>query len=292
MTRQRRASFISIISIFIAILVCGTLNSGLADVTIPALKARVNDYAGILSSQTVNSLESQLASLEQTDSTQIVVLTVPSLEGEPIETYAIKVAEAWKIGQKGTDNGAILVISKNDRKMRIEVGYGLEGRLTDLISGQIIRNIIAPEFKQGNFDQGVLSGVAAMIGAVRGEFKGTPQHRSTDQKSGKLLFPLILFMVLVSQLGRFHRTAGTIAGGIFLPVFGSMLFSQGILFTLVLIPLGLVAGFILSIFGPLIGSMMFYGGGGFRGGGGSGGGFDGFSGGGGGFGGGGSSGGW
>ena len=125
---------------------------------VPILKGRVNDYAGILSSTTENQLETVLNELEQADSTQIVVLTLPSLEGENIEDYSIRVADSWRIGRKGLDNGAILIIFKNDRKLRLEVGYGLEGTLTDLIAGRIIGNIIVPQFKNGNFDQGVIDG--------------------------------------------------------------------------------------------------------------------------------------
>jgi len=109
---------------------------------VPALKGRVNDYGNILSSSTEGQLEAVLGELERTDSTQIVVLTIPSLEGGSLEDFSIRVADQWKIGQENKDNGAILLISKNERKLRIEVGYGLEGSLTDLISGRIIRDIL------------------------------------------------------------------------------------------------------------------------------------------------------
>jgi uncharacterized protein len=100
---------------------------------VPVLTGRVNDYAGMLSAAAVSRIDSMLAGLERTDSTQVVVLTVNSLEGDALEDFSIRVAEKWGIGQKGRDNGAILLISKNERKVHIEVGYGLEGRLTDLI---------------------------------------------------------------------------------------------------------------------------------------------------------------
>ncbi len=127
----------------------------------------------MLSQGTVLKLDQFLQNFEKTDSTQIVVLTVPSLEGEPLEDYSIQVAQAWGIGQKGKDNGALLLIAKKEHKIRIEVGYGLEGRLTDLISGRIVDNVIEPRFKAGDFDGGVVAGVAAMAQAVRGEYKGT-----------------------------------------------------------------------------------------------------------------------
>jgi uncharacterized protein len=172
--------------------------------SVPALKARVNDYAGMLSSYTEKQLEGILRDLEQTDSTQMVVLTIPSLEGEVIEEYSIKVADEWKIGQKGFDNGAILLIAKADREMRIEVGYGLEGSLTDLMAGRIIRDVIVPQFKAGNFDQGILDGVQAMIGVVRGEYQAPekiPSRKGPKFKGDNLFFFLwIAFVIFIVVL--------------------------------------------------------------------------------------------
>src|SRR3990172_4707370 len=111
---------------------------------VPKLQGYVNDYANMISRSARAELEKELKAFEQTDSTQIVILTVPSLEGEVIEDFGIKVADAWKIGQKGKDNGVILIASKEDREMRIEVGSGLEGRLTDLMSGRIIDLVMKP----------------------------------------------------------------------------------------------------------------------------------------------------
>jgi uncharacterized protein len=179
---------------------------------VPALKARVNDYAGMLSSYTEKQLEGILRDLEQTDSTQIVVLTIPSLEGEVLEEFSIKVADAWKIGQKGFDNGAILLIAKADREMRIEVGYGLEGSLTDLMSGRIIRDVIVPRFRAGNFDQGLLDGVQAMIGVVRGEYKAPekiPSRRSSKFKGEHLFFFIwigfVFFIIVLRTMRRASR---------------------------------------------------------------------------------------
>ena len=282
-----------ILSVLAVLFLTGAIAHAMLD--IPGLKGRVNDYAGMLSSATIQSLESELKGFEQTDSTQIVVLTVPSLEGEAIEDFSIRVAEAWKIGHRGSDNGAILVIAQKDRKMRIEVGYGLEGRLTDLVSGQIIRNIIAPEFKAGDYNKGVLDGINAMIATVRGEYKQADrQHLSTGAKDpSQVLIPIIVFLFLVTRLGRIRRLVGSIAGGILLPVFGLMFFPGGLMLLLALIPLGFFAGFILSVLGSTMGTgRTGYRGVGYWGGGFSSGGFGGFSGGGGGFGGGGASGGW
>ena len=135
--------------------------------SVPPLTGRVNDTAGVLSPGTVQALEQSLEGLEREESTQIVVLTVPGLEGASLEEYALRVVEVWQPGQKGRDNGALLLIAIADRKIRIEVGYGLEGTLTDALAGRIIRNVIAPNFKRGDYDRGVVDGVAAMVAAVR-----------------------------------------------------------------------------------------------------------------------------
>jgi uncharacterized protein len=245
-----------------------------------------------------------LGELERSDSTQIVVLTIKSLEGDSLEDFSMRVAEKWKIGQKGNDNGAILIVSKNDRKIRIEVGYGLEGSLTDLTSGRIIRNVIVPYFKRGDFDAGVSNGVQAMIQAVRGEFKGDvkPAQSKRRRSSGAGLFPILIILFIVNRLGRVKRPLGAVSGGILFPIIGAILFGPGLLM-LLMIPLGIAGGLLMSLFGgPLSfgstynsrrhGGGYWMSGGGSGGGGFGGGGFGGFSGGGGGFGGGGASGGW
>ena len=194
----------------------------------PPLKGRVNDYAGMLSSYTQQQLEGILRDLERTDSTQIVVLTIPSLEGEALEEYSIKVADQWKIGQKGLDNGAVLLIAKKEHDIRIEVGYGLEGSLTDLMAGRIIRNVIVPQFRAGNFDQGALDGVQAMIGVVRGEYQAPEKIPSRSSPKVKGTDPFFVGFIalafIISMLGklrrffgsgpsqRSHRSAGWFAG--------------------------------------------------------------------------------
>lgn len=171
---------------------------------VPKLTGYVNDTADMISPSTEQVLTQRLKALEQSDSTQIAILTIPSLDGESLEDFSIKVAEAWKIGQKDTDNGAILLVSKADRKIRIEVGYGLEGRLTDILAGSIIDSVISPEFKAGKFDEGFLQGTMAMIQAVRGEYKAPPQEqRRGGSRGGVSLFPLIiLFIIFFSLFGR------------------------------------------------------------------------------------------
>ncbi|MFC1580317.1 TPM domain-containing protein [Thermodesulfobacteriota bacterium] len=179
---------------------------------VPDLEDRVNDYASILSPPTVSLIEGMLEELEDEESTQIVVLTIPSLEGETIEAFSLEVAETWQIGQEGLDNGALLVISSGDRKLRIEVGYGLEGRLTDLVCGRIIRDIIVPHFKEGRFGPGVLEGVGAMISAVRGEFKGTGQGKGAARMDEEALeFIIVMFVFAFIFIGRAAMSSGLVA---------------------------------------------------------------------------------
>uniref|UniRef100_Q3APQ1 TPM domain-containing protein n=1 Tax=Chlorobium chlorochromatii (strain CaD3) TaxID=340177 RepID=Q3APQ1_CHLCH len=182
--------------------------------TVPALTSRVNDYANMISPNVRAELEAKLAALETTDSTQLVILTVPSLEGDPIEDFSIRVAEAWKIGQKGTDNGVLLIVSQADRKVRIEVGYGLEGKLTDLQAGRIIRNNIAPAFKMGEYDLGFVQGTNSIIAAVRGEFIASDKKSQKSNKpSMPLLFVILFVFYILSQLMRGHRQSGPMAYG-------------------------------------------------------------------------------
>lgn len=226
----------------------------------PKPKGRVSDYTGTLNASEIRSLDEMLAQFERDTTNQLAVLIIPTLAGDSLEDYSIRLAEKWQIGQKGRDNGVILLIVMQDRKMRIEVGYGLEGTLPDSLAGDIIREVIAPQFRQGRFFQGIHDGAAAIIAATKGEYRSTA--RSKRKSSGGLislfwtLFFFFFFMSAIIKNLRRRRYHSSRHGG-------------------------------RSIGGP------FWWGGGFGGGGGLGGGFGGgFSGGGGGFGGGGASGGW
>ncbi len=200
----------------------------LAAVSSPALEipqptGYVNDLAGIISQTARLKLEQFLRDFEKSDSTQLTVLTIPTLEGEALEDYSLRVLETWKVGQKGFDNGALLLIAKTERKIRIEVGYGLEGRLTDLLAGRIIDNEISPRFKQGDFDGGVISGVVAMAEAVRGEYTGTGSTNSKKKKTSPIgfIFPLLFFgltflMRMRRQGRRGYRSSGYHVGGPFI----------------------------------------------------------------------------
>ena len=151
--------------------------SNAADV--PYLTGRVTDNAQILSENTRKSLTETLKEHETRTTNQIVILTIPSLEGENIEDYANKVFNEWKLGQKGKDNGILIVVVPNEKKMRIEVGYGLESTMTDLSAGRIIREIMAPRFREENFDGGITDGTLAVISILNG--KNLPETAVTDE---------------------------------------------------------------------------------------------------------------
>lgn len=261
----------------------------------PLLKGYVNDYAGLISPQRASALEEHLRNLERSDSTQIVVLTVPNLGGENIESFSIRVAEEWKIGQKGVDNGVILLVAKDERKVRIEVGRGLEGKMTDLVSGRIIRAEIAPKFKNGDFDGGIAAGVSAIAAVVKGEYKAAPRDLHKGKKGAPPLYTMLVFLAVAAVfLSSFSKYLSGTVGALGLPVIAWFTFPG---LALAVIAALAVGGFFLGLLLALIfggggggggfGGPFFFGGG-YGGSGDSGG----FSGGGGDFGGGGASGDW
>lgn len=190
------------------------LCTSVAALDIPRLDGYVNDQAGMIPAATELKLEQYLEQFEQTDSTQIAVLTLTSLEGEDLSDTAIRVAEQWKLGQKQSDNGLLLLIAKEDRKIRIEVGRGLEGRMTDLLAGRIIDGEISPYFKQGDFSGGIIAGVLSMGEAVRGEYTGTGKRQKKKRSSlGWLTMLLFLAPGLLPFGGRRRRSMFWMGGG-------------------------------------------------------------------------------
>ncbi|TCD47567.1 TPM domain-containing protein [Chlorobium sp. N1] len=179
---------------------------------VPALAGRVNDYAGMISPATRSAIERALERLEREESTQVALLTVPSLEGDSIEEFSIRVAERWKIGRKGKDNGVLLIASRDDRKLRIEVGYGLEGSLTDLVAGRIVQNEMVPLFRAGRIDEGFRRGVASIIAAVHGEYRADSRGNGKGGRVSLPLLMLVLFFIYFS--GLFNRRSG--GGGPFI----------------------------------------------------------------------------
>lgn len=257
---------------------------------VPPLTGRVVDLAGVIPEDLESSLVQRLADLEVSDSTQVVVLTVKSLEGEPIEAYSIRVADAWRIGHRGSDNGVILLVALQEREVRIEVGYGLEGRLPDITAGKIIRNDIVPRFRSGDHAGGIAQGVESIVASVKGEYRGTgqPTGSLSRESPGTGLLIFAAFTLLLSAAGAaFRRVLGgglamaawLIGGFIFL---GTAAWLLILLFAPILFGAGMISPEILRLLasGSRGSSGWSSGGGG------------GFSGGGGGFGGGGASGKW
>ncbi len=272
----------------LGLLLLGSPNPAKA-LEVPKYQGYITDLAGMISPTERQKLEQTLLAFDQSDSTQIAVLTIPSLEGDALEDFSIRTVEAWKIGQKSKDNGVLLLVSKGDRKVRIEVGRGLEGVLTDLLAGRIVDQVITPRFKAGQLDKGFDAGISAIISATRGEFQGTGQVSHKGGQSSLLSY-LIFFAILVGFLGRLSKPVGALTGAVLLPFFAFLGVSSplGWLILLLLIPGGALLGLLLPILFANAG-----GGGFFMGGGGFGGGDSGFGGfGGGDFGGGGASGGW
>ncbi|MBL8017308.1 MAG: TPM domain-containing protein, partial [Ignavibacteria bacterium] len=158
----------------------------------------VTDKTGTLTSSQIKDLETKLAAFEKETSNQIVVWMEPSLDGNSVEDRSYEIAEKNGIGQKGKNNGVLLYIAKNDRKLRIEVGYGLEGSLTDALSSQIIRNEITPQFKKGNFYAGINAGVDAIMKATKGEYTADEESTDNDPVAGIccIPFPVLVFLVI------------------------------------------------------------------------------------------------
>jgi len=251
---------------------------------IPVLQHRVTDLTQTLSAEQQSALEQKIAAFEQEKGSQIAVLIIPTTQPEVIEQYSIRVAEAWKIGREKEDDGVLLLVAKDDHKMRIEVGYGLEGAIPDLIAKRVITEIMAPSFKQGDFYGGISKAVDAVIGLIAGEQLPAPVKQNGQNSFGDLL-PLLLVGGLI--LGSILRAVfGDFFGGILNGgVVAALAWFFGVALLIALL-LGIVA-FILTLIGPSglgqLGSGSYSGGGGHS---------DSWSGGGGDFGGGGASGDW
>ncbi|MBH0202217.1 MAG: hypothetical protein HP496_07975 [Nitrospira sp.] len=181
---------------------------------VPPLTGRVVDLAHIVPNSTVESLTAQLAAHETKSSNQVAVLIVPSLEGDTIEEFSHRVATAWKLGQKGTDNGALLLMAIRERKVRIEVGYGLEGVLTDARSAQIIRNEIVPRFRAGDMPGGVTAGITAILKTIEGTYQASEQAapRPESDVIGQVVVAVVVGLLVGLVFMNLHRFIGPIAG--------------------------------------------------------------------------------
>ncbi len=266
-------------------------------VPVPSLSGRVTDLTGTLTRDQAADLENDLARFERERGSQIAILLVPSTQPEPIEAYSIRVAEAWQIGRKGIDDGVIVLVAKDDRRLRLEVGYGLEGVLPDAVAKRIVDEVITPRFKQGDFYGGLKAGIGAIEALIAGEPLPPPAARSGRGESYWERFEELLVIGII---------AATVVGGILRVVLGRLvgsLATGGLVGALAWAVTGslaaaLVAALLVLVFVLAMGGggRRYYGwpGGGWggRGGGWGSSGGGGFSGGGGGFGGGGASGNW
>ncbi len=195
-----------------------------ADLTFPPLTGRVVDSAGMIDGPSKEHLEQMLRAHEELTTEQVVVVTLPDLQGSTIEDYGYQLGRHWGIGQKGKDNGALLVVARDERKVRIEVGYGLEDRLTDAQSSVIINQIITPAFRQGDFVGGVTKGTEAMVQVLGGDPLAEPAVGATGSAAASenegvdwkvtLLF-LVLFVVIsyISARSGRGRSIGSGGGG-------------------------------------------------------------------------------
>lgn len=258
--------------------------SAWAQVAVPELSRRVTDLTQTLSADQVAALENKLAAFEAKQGSQIAVLVVPTTEPEDIAQFGIRVAEQWKIGREKIDDGVILIVAKNDRKLRIEVGYGLEGAIPDAIAKRVIAEIITPYFKAGDFNGGIDVGVQQLMGLIEGESLPAPRTAGGDD-SEDLFTVLIIGGIVAGWLlsAMMSRPAAAGVAALGSGVVGAML--MGLSLLLVLIAVFVFAG-VASGFRGGSGWSSGGGHGGFGGGGGS------WGGGGGGFGGGGASGSW
>ena len=265
-----------------------------AQVAVPPLVGHVTDQTKTLTPQQLATLEQTLSAFEAQKGSQLAVLIVPTTAPEEIEQFALRVAEQWKLGRKKVDDGAIVVVAKNDRALRIEVGYGLEGALSDITSKRIISETITPRFKQGDYFGGIEAGVGQIIQVVNGEPLPAPNSRAADGNADvRQLLPFLLIVALAVG-GVLRSVFGKVTGALMTGAAVSLVawFLIGTLF------LSVLAGVAAMLVTALGGTRMLHGmgglGGGGRGGFGGGGGLGGggFRGGGGGFGGGGASGRW
>jgi uncharacterized protein len=264
-----------------------------AQLAVPALSARVTDATAMLTAEQKATLEQILQDFEARKGSQISVLILPSTAPETIEQYSLRVVEQWKLGRKKVDDGALLIVAKNDRAMRIEVGYGLEGALNDAVCKRIISEVITPKFKEGDFFGGIRDGVGGMMRVVEGEPLPEPARRVGGKVSGLGAYLPVIFILALVVGSMLRALLGRLPGAI---VTGGLV--AGLAWVLVgAVSLALLAGVLALLFTLFGGGMRgmvggHYGGGFGAGSGGLGGGGGGFGGGGGGFGGGGASGRW
>ncbi|MBU4501088.1 MAG: TPM domain-containing protein [Nanoarchaeota archaeon] len=280
-----------LIIIVLAVIICIPLSASALDV--PKANGIVNDYAKMLKDKERIALEQKLIKFRNDTSNEIAVLTIPSLKGENLEDFSLRVATAWRIGQKGKDNGVLIFIAKKERKFRIEVGYGLESVMPDGAAGFILRKDMTPNFKEKKFYKGIDTAIDSLMVASKKEFHDQFKERmATSAKMDRVYIGLVVLAIIAALAGLFHFLAGGAVGTVGLPIVCFLFFNTNPLYLIGAAILGFIAGvivaFIVQAKTGIGGGGIYYGGG--SSGGSSSGGFGGF--GGGSFGGGGASGGW
>jgi uncharacterized protein len=177
-----------------------------AEIAVPPLKSRVTDLTATLAADQRAGLEAKLAEFEKRKGSQVAVLIVPTTQPEAIEQFAIRVFDEWQLGRKGVDDGILLVVAKNDRKLRIEVGRGLEGAVPDAIAKRIVSEVIAPRFREGDFYGGITAGVDRILRTIDGEPLPPPRPRAQTSRGEDWFQPLIIGIVAVLVVGGFVRS--------------------------------------------------------------------------------------
>lgn len=185
-----------------------------AEPTFPALSGRVVDEAGLLQADERAALGARLAQFEQASGIQLVVVTLPDLQGYPIEEFGYQLGRHWGIGREGKDDGVLLIVAQAERRVRIEVGYGLEGTLTDALAANIIHNAILPQFRAGQFQAGITDGAAAVMAALQGEYEPGPRGAQRQEGDVGGLFLLFLFLVVVFLFNGLGGGPGRRRGGL------------------------------------------------------------------------------
>ncbi|QQS35067.1 MAG: TPM domain-containing protein [Ignavibacteriales bacterium] len=185
--------------------------AGISQPDIPQLKQWATDLSSTLSSGEINSLNRRLKTYEDTTSNQLVLLMIPTLDDYPIEMFTHEVAEKNKIGTKENNNGVLFFIARNDRKLRLEVGYGLEGALPDALANSIIRNDIVPYFKRNEFYNGIVSGLNAIVAAIGGEYANSPEP--SDESQPVSVISTILFILIAIIISFLRKGSGRGGGG-------------------------------------------------------------------------------
>ncbi|WP_024302511.1 YgcG family protein [Pseudogulbenkiania sp. MAI-1] len=269
-----------------------SLSAAAEPVAVPPLSAHIVDQTATLSREQTATLEQTLQAFEASKGSQLAVLIVPTTGEETIEQYGLRVVEQWKLGRKNVDDGALLLVAKDDRTLRIEVGYGLEGALTDATSKRIISEIIVPRFRQGDFYGGISAGVERIIGVINGEPLPPPKRSTSSGWSGLSQFVPVIFVLVFVVGGLLRLLLGRLPAAV-LTGSGVAVLAWVLLGALTVAMLAGLMAFFFTLVGGMGGRGGWHSGGGWSGGRGGGGfGSGGFSGGGGGFGGGGASGRW